>query len=400
MAVWQVIKSQVIRFSMILIGLPLFAGCQIIDVDIDFQPDPDMYNTIVTQSEDRFADIDPLYISDEVKNYFEAVVSSANSNQSRVEMLHEILFGEEHLNLQYSDERTLTAMNVFELGQGNCLSVMNLYIAVARHLGLDANFQTVQVRPSWDRRGTLLVLSQHINATGRIGSQNRYVVDFTPQIALQQLTSNIVSDSHARALYFNNLGVEHLVAGEIEQALVYLQNALWIDKDISIVWNNIGTVYNRMDQDELAEYSYQLAFHLDDTNATAINNLSRYYAIRGDDERASSYRRAITQFNQKNPYFHYSQGNLAYEVGDFEQAIRHYRRAIRIKDVEPDFYYSLSLAYARVGDARQQQRMQTYANELAVAGSDILLPSNQKVRFIQGNSILNGATRGLSVRVN
>ncbi len=77
-------------------------------------------------------------------------------------------------------------MRVFRAREGNCLLVMNLFVAMARHVGVDANFQTVRVRPSWDRRGDLLVISQHINATGRLGVQRRFVVDFT----LKLLCSN------------------------------------------------------------------------------------------------------------------------------------------------------------------------------------------------------------------
>lgn len=104
---------------------------------------------------------------------------------------------------------------------------MNLYVAMARYVNLDANFQTVEVQPNWDRRGNLLVLNQHINASGRIRGARSYVVDFTPEISLHQLTSSIVSDQVARSLYFNNLGVEELIQGNLEKAVVYFKNALF-----------------------------------------------------------------------------------------------------------------------------------------------------------------------------
>ena len=75
---------------------------------------------------------------------------------------------------------------------------MNLYIAMARYAGIDAAFQTVAVRPEWDKRGELLILSRHINASGSLGYKRKYIVDFTPEIQLQQLTAEIVSDLHAR----------------------------------------------------------------------------------------------------------------------------------------------------------------------------------------------------------
>ena len=122
-----------------------------------------------------------------------------DTEEERVDKLQDILYGEEFLNIQYADDTTHTAVEVFSAKQGNCLSVMNLYVAMARYVGLDANFQIVAVQPAWDLRGGLLVLSQHINATGRFSMRRRYVVDFTPEIGLQKLTASLIDDQEARA---------------------------------------------------------------------------------------------------------------------------------------------------------------------------------------------------------
>jgi len=93
-----------------------------------------------------------------------------------------------------------------------------------------------------------------------------------------------------------------MLIGDFEFALGFLQNALWIDPELSIAWNDIGTACNRLGNLELAEYSYQMAFDVEQTNATVINDLARFYQAQGDDERAGTYRSAISRFNRKNPY--------------------------------------------------------------------------------------------------
>jgi Flp pilus assembly protein TadD len=315
-----------------------------------------------------------------------------------VQRLQELLFGPDHLNLQYDDLRTRTAIETFQDRQGNCLSVVSLYISMARYLGVDAEFQTVKIRPRWDRRGELLVLSQHINAIGRFAGGTTYVVDFTPEITLQQLTANTVSDQHSRALYFNNLGVESLIAGDLDKALGYLRNSLWVDPTLSMVWSNIGTAFSKNEDKALAEYSYRMAFDLDKTNGTAINNLTKFYFQQGDIETSERYAQAMERFNNKNPYYHYNLGNLAFAEQNFEQARDHYRDAIRRKSAEPDFYLALSTTYRRLGDTEQAERFFEVARQLVITGDQIYQPSRDKVRIVNERSILRDTSSGYSIR--
>ncbi len=372
-------------------------GCLGIDIDTQFALDEDIHAAIIDQTEDRYPEIDPLFISDEVKRYIDSYIRPRDGEEIRVDKLQDLLYGADFLNVQYSSEQTHTAMEAFYAREGNCLSVMNLYIAMARYVGLDANFQTVDVQPSWDKRGDLLVLSQHINASGRISARRTYIVDFTPEISLQQLTSNVVSDLVARSLYFNNLGVEELIEGNFEEALVYFKNALFLHEGSSIAWNNIGSTYNRLGMDAFAEYSYLRAFSLDDSNATAINNLAKLYRRSGDLRRAAEYAEAIERFNNRNPYYHFAQGSVAFDNDDLETARSSFRRALRLKEEEPDFYFALASVYMRLGDAKEAKRYAESAEKLLATYDNIYQPSSNKVKIIDSTSILRDSSPGISV---
>ncbi len=372
-------------------------GCLGIDIDTQFALDEDIHAAIIDQTEDRYPEIDPLFISDEVKRYIDSYIRPRDGEEIRVDKLQDLLYGADFLNVQYSSEQTHTAMEAFYAREGNCLSVMNLYIAMARYVGLDANFQTVDVQPSWDKRGDLLVLSQHINASGRISARRTYIVDFTPEISLQQLTSNVVSDLVARSLYFNNLGVEELIEGNFEEALVYFKNALFLHEGSSIAWNNIGSTYNRLGMDAFAEYSYLRAFNLDDSNATAINNLAKLYRRSGDLRRAAEYAEAIERFNNRNPYYHFAQGSVAFDNDDLETARSSFRRALRLKEEEPDFYFALASVYMRLGDAKEAKRYAESAEKLLATYDNIYQPSSNKVKIIDSTSILRDSSPGISV---
>ncbi|MCG8415096.1 MAG: hypothetical protein MI746_12825 [Pseudomonadales bacterium] len=379
----------------LLVGL---SACRTIDLEPGFARNESIHDQIIDQTEDLFPEIDPLLLSEEIKQLVDEHVRPYPGEETRVERLQEILYGEEYLDLQYTDERTHTAIEAFELQEGNCLSAMNLYVAMARYAGVDANFQTVEVQPSWDRRGGLLVLSKHINATGRFNVQRRYVVDFTPEIALQQLTASVVSDQYARGLYFNNLGVEAMIAGDLEQAVIYFKNALFLESNLSIAWNNIGAAYNRLGNKEFAEYSYQMAFNADNTNATAINNLAKFYRLSGNIELAQEYALAIERFNNRNPYFHYARGQVAFNESDLDQAQTSFSRALRLKEEEPDFYLALADVYDARGYEIRANELRLSAQNLIVRNSEIYQPSDQKLRILDSSQILRDGAPGISIR--
>lgn len=389
-----------VYMAIVLGSLLLLASCAAIDLETDYEFDPALYAQVIDQTSDNYPEIDPLSLDDEIKQWLhENMEVEGRGEEYLVSTLQDLLYSEDHLNIQYSDAKTHTAIEVFQAREGNCLSVMNLYVAMARYVGLDASFQTVEVQPSWDRRGDLLVVSQHINATGRLSARQYYVVDFTPEIALQSMTESIVSDAVARSLYFNNLGVEALVAGETDEALAYIKNALFIDPANSFAWNNLGTAYRRLNNEELAEFSYHFSFNLDNTNATAINNLAKLFRAQGDEERAGRYASVIDRFNQRNPYFQYAQGRRAYERGNFESARSYFRRAIRLKPFEPSFHTGLAMAYVQLGELNLARDAREEAENVLAANSEIYRPSDRRLRIFDRNSILNTSSPGLTIQL-
>lgn len=396
----RVITKKVANLTIVCLLCAVVSACNVIRLDFNFADDREFENRILDQDEDRFANIAPMVLNDEIIAYMEANVTDLSTDLTIVDKLQSLLFDPEYLNIQYDDQVTRSAVQTFNDRKGNCLSVVNLYIAMARYYGVDAKFQTVRVRPSWDRRGEILVLSQHINALGRFNANTVYVVDFTPEITLQQLTASIIDDREARALYFNNLGAESLIAQNYDQSIAYFKNALFLDQDLSIAWNNIGTAYSRLEDKETAEYAYQKSYSLDRSNATAINNLARFYRQKGDLETAVRYSKAIERFNNRNPYFHYNLGNIAYADADYESARDHFAQAIKRKEAEPDFYLALSKTYEQLGQPLESARLYAMAIESVRAAGQIYLPSNNKVRIVDERTILRPASAGFSVRTS
>ena len=387
--------------SRILIGTVLILmiqGCGIMRLDTQFRVDPTLESNVLQRDQRQVPDVQPLALNQAMLDYLDQHVESGLSNWRKVQRLQTLLFDEEFLNIQYDETATYTAIETFDAGYANCLSLVNLYIAMARHLGLDASYQTVQVQPRWNRRGELVVLSEHINALGRISGSGRYIVDFTPEVRLQQETARVVSDEHALALYFNNLGVEYLVNDDTERAVEYLQYAVLTNPNLSIGWNNLGSAWNSAGEQEYAEYSYRKAYSLDRHNTTAINNLARHYAIIGDDDRAARFRRVLDRVHDANPYYHYVQGNVAFEQGEYAAARRHFRNALRRQGNEPDFYFALGLTYEQLGREQEAEHFRMAYLALSQHGDPSYIPGRQRVRLIEDNrSILRRTDAGFTV---
>lgn len=371
-------------------------GCRFID--IDFEGDRVLLARVMEQKVDRYPEVDPLQINQEIRVLVDKAVQDEDENEGRLRKLLLLLYGSDGLALRYAPEVTHTAIESFAAGQGNCLSVMNLFVAMARYAGIDANFQTVKVRPNWDRRGNLVVLSQHINATGRFGPHRRYVSDFTPEVSLQQFTSTTLTDVQARSLYFTNIGVEALIEGNSEEALDFLKNALFLDPDSSVAWNNIGAIYSDLGNSELTEFSYKMSVLKDSNSMSAIGNLAKFYRKNGQLARAKQYDRAIERFNETNPYFFYSQGSAALSDDNFVLAEELFLKAVSLMRFEPVFYQALSRLYAAIGESERSTDMILISKNITLQDSQVYEPSSNKMRIIDNSfSILRDSASGISI---
>lgn len=390
--------QKTLRIILLLCLSGVLSACQLMMLSAGFRSDADMEARILGEQVE-VPPVDLLALDQSVIDYMDAHIDPALSGWDLVDRLQQILFSEQFLNIQYDDAANLTASQTFAERRANCLSLVNLYIGMARHLGLAAQYQTIQIRPVWNRKGELLVLSEHINALGRLGPTNQYIVDFTPEVRLQQQTAEVISDQQALALYFNNIAVEHLIAGQLEDALEDFRSALAIDPDLAIAWNNIGSVLGRLGEVEQSEYSFLKASSLDRNNVSAANNLARFYSEQGESEKAERYRRAVESYNRRNPYYHYLLGNLAYEEEDFDAALRHFQEAIRREDQEPDFYMALGMTFRELGDEQAFTDLSGMSLAMRELGDQTYRASQNRVRRIESRSMTRLTGPGVTIRV-
>lgn len=308
-------------------------------------------------------DLITLRLNDDIKAQIDARIDSEWRSKRKLRELRAFLFSQDEIGIKYDATASLTASETFELRRGNCLALTNLFIAVGRHVGLDANYQTVAVEPTWNHAGETMIRYEHIVAVGRIGEEN-YIVDFLPEFLIGDRPAEEISDQHALALYFNNMGAEAVVDERPAEGVVHLRKALALVPDSSDAWNNMGAALRRSGQVQLAEFAYFQSLEHNSYNYSALSNLSRYYESAGRRAEAEVMANRVDRYRRRNPYFHFFAAQVLFDNGHYHASVESFDKAIRLKRDEPQFYEALAKVYAVLGNDLEAKRFMRRAQDM------------------------------------
>lgn len=301
----------------------------------------------VSLVETQLDPVNPLEVNQEIIDFLDQHIDRNASPMLKLEMLVSAVFKNDALGFTYVPE-TKTAIQTFADKSGNCLSFTNLFIAMARSLELDARFREVNVAPTWSKHGHLVVFNRHVNVVVYIRGRP-YLVDLFPRIDRIEVGGRVVPDERGYAHYYNNVGADWFAKGSPSLALRYFEKALGQDQTASFVWANLGVSQAHLGRLEEAEKSYRRALELDDNHPVAMTNLAELMKKTDRHEAAAALEEKIQDFKQKNPFYHFSLGEEAYESGEFRVSLGHYREAIKRNPKEPHFHHAMAKAYTQLG---------------------------------------------------
>jgi len=303
-----------------------------------------------TVSEDEILALDPRMI-----RWVEHYVDIHADPISRLNQLLYAMIGKGTFGLEY-DDSTHSASETYRTRRGNCLSFTNLFVAMARHVNLDANFQEVEIPPDWTRKDNTFMLNRHVNVLVRIGERGKQVVDFNIEDFRTTYDRRKVSDERAMAHFYNNMGVQNMQEGDPRLALSYFRKAILDNnQQFSPAWSNLGTLYLSQGYPRHAEAAYLKALEVYPNEYVAMSNLARLYEQTGDSEKADFYNGQVASHRMKNPYYRYQLAREAFFSHDYETAIKHLKLAIRKKQSEDSFYFLLGLSYRQLGEQAEAE---------------------------------------------
>ncbi len=293
---------------------------------------------------------DEAFALDAEMHAFVAPLKAQRDSRKRLLALIQAMEARGMLSLEYA-EVTRTARGTFHDRQGNCLSFTMLFVALARAVGLQASYQSVEVPPSWSYDGTVVVAS-HVNTAVRTVGDGETIVDFNVRPYRSDTRSRRVSDSYALGLFYTNLGAEAMLRADYYAALIYLREAAAMHAEIAGIWVNLGVLYARHGKYEQAEAAYLRALEINGDEPSALTNLALVYQALGETELAAEYRERVQSYRERNPYYHFALATNAYQQQQFEEALTSLRKAVRLKPDEPEFYALRGEVQAALGESR------------------------------------------------
>jgi len=313
--------------------------------------------------------VDMIEMTPEMIDFVDQHVDRSEGRNDKLKALADAVMGEDGFELAY-DDSTSTAAGTFQKRRGNCLSFTNLFIAMARNLGLDANYQEVEIPPDWSIAGETYLFSQHVNVTVDMKNGQNRIVDFNLYDFNTSYHMEVISDQRARAHFFNNIGAERMLAGETSQAFLNFRQSIREDSSFSPAWTNLGILYRREGYPAYAETAYLEALNIDRNNVTAMSNLANLYEEENHSELAEQYMMRVEVHRLKNPYYRFQVANVAFIEGDYRTAIENLEHAIKMRKDEDRFYFLMSLCYLMSGDKQAAQRWMKKAETIAKKNPD------------------------------
>lgn len=306
----------------------------------------------------------PLELTRQLETH---VIARAYSNEERRQLLIDYMFGASGLDYHYDDSTTRTVSETFEAGVGNCLSFTMLFIAAARHIGLDAYAREVRVSPVWSRQKNVVYRTGHVNA-GVSADGRRFVVDFEPHPVHAYSLSNPyrgrrVSDERMLSHYFNNRAAELLGERDLLAASEFVQRAVDLDPQFTSALNTQGVIMLRLGQIDAAERAFATVLEHTRDDPDALINLFNLYRSTDQVGKATALQTRLDSIRSDDPYFQYELGRINEHQGDLDRAAAHYQRAARQLETEHRFHFALARVHYLAGATVKADQALTRAAE-------------------------------------
>jgi tetratricopeptide (TPR) repeat protein len=292
---------------------------------------------------------DPLAIDSEMASAIEKTAATLGTPEQRLRYLVRYLGDAGYVNFQYQEGRSLTAREAFRERRGDCMAYTNLFMALARHLGIDAYFVHVsQVKNYYERSGWFFV-SSHV-AVGAGKGPGALIVDFSWEISDWQLSLyESIDDGAALSLYYNNVAVDHMVAGRMREAERLFRFWLAREPGLPELHNNLGVLLNREGRHAEALALLQRGMERFPSYKPLFTN--GIGAARGarHPELAADFERRGQLLEQHDPFFLFARGVGLYQDDRFLLAARALEQARDAKPDSPVILAWLTRAYLSAG---------------------------------------------------
>jgi tetratricopeptide (TPR) repeat protein len=313
----------------------------------------------------------PYEIDEEIQQLAEDVTNGLTSDREKVRVIVEAIIGLTQFSISYDSLSNKTATEVFREGRGNCLAYSNLFVGMARHVGLEAVYIDVESIERQTKEAEIIVNNGHVTAGIDQGS-DVMVIDFTKTPEREYLGFRVIDDLEAIANYYNNQGFLYgfftetggLDFDPLEKEMEMYRLSLEVLPTFQRARNNLGVGLRRRGQVDQAIEQYKVAIAEDPSFADAHANLAAAYYSQGRIEDALGELRIAADESGSNGYFHHSLGVVLYQLARYDDAVRAFRRGLSKEPSMAAARYYLGESYLKLGDAGKA--MEEYVAALTI----------------------------------
>ncbi len=298
-------------------------------------------------------------LSPAMRAYAQRELGAAARLRDPRQALLDALYRQDKLRLRYDAGPTRNAAQAFEARAGNCLSLVIMTAAFARHLGVPVSYQAVQVEETYSRSGGLVLLSKHVNlvlghrtahSTFAGGLNDDLTVDFLPTDQLRGQRSQALAERTVLAMYYNNRAAEALADGYGATTYAWTREALRQDPTFLPAINTLAVVYLRDSHLPEAEAALRHVLAQDPDSTSALSNLALLLERRGMADEAQVVRLRLARLQPESPLLLFDQGQQAMGRGDYAQARDFFRRELRRQPEQPEVLFWAAQAEWRLGN--------------------------------------------------
>jgi Flp pilus assembly protein TadD len=310
----------------------------------------------------------PFAIDDEMRASLGKFTRLSSKEDQRVAQLLDFVF--HRLSLTYELLPTRDAIETFRTRKGNCLSFVNLFVGLARDYHLNPFYVEVTDYQHWNHRQGMVISQGHIVAGMYLDSTLK-TFDFIPYQEKSYRHFKPVSDLTAIAHFYNNLGAEALMAGNLSEARRLVTLASRVAPRFPNALNNLGVCMARAGDTTGALGEYQQALTIDPGNSMVMTNLLRIYQQQGRTREAAELETKLEETNTGNPFFFVYLGEVALAGGNTAKALEHMVHALRLDSELPEVHLGLVKIYMAQGDLDSARHFLARARKLDATDKEV-----------------------------
>jgi len=345
------------------------------------QPPPQLFqDQLFRPGTQRIDAAEVFALSPAMQQYLDQEIARQLRQKGPRDGLLSALYDKSQLQLDYDSQHTRNAAEAFADRRGNCLSLVIMTGAMARHLGLSVRYQSVFVDEFWARHGDLYFLTGHINMTlGRGTSTANTVVssdgdlltiDFLPGAEIRKQRSRVVEEHTVVALYMNNRAAELLAAGAVDEAYWWVRAAILADPKLLQAYNTLGVIYRRHGNLAQAENALRHVLSQEPQNTQGMANMVLVMRDQGRTGEADTLSAQLKELQPFPPYRFFDLGMAAMREGRFKDAKQLFDREIARSAYFHEFHFWAAMASYGQGDMADTRKHLRLAMENSTTVKD------------------------------